>query len=149
MMKKTLIMASLLVASMAMQAADYSYLNIKLTDNTVKQFDANGLVLTFADDYLTVTSGSKTTSIAQNTLASMYFTNNVSGINDAISPVSLRLNGRTMTLSAPAGSQVQVVSMGGMLIDHYTASAYAQTTTLRPGIYIVKIDDRTTKIHVK
>ena len=136
---------------MMAQAEDYKYLNIKLTTGGEKQFEAKGLVLTFADDNLTVTSESTSATMAQNTLVSMYFTNDVSGISDAtFAPTTtLRLNGRTLTVQAEAGSQVMVVSMGGMLIDRYVAGTYPETTSLRPGIYVVKVNDKSTKIHVR
>ena len=150
-MKKAFLIAYVLTGSLMTQAADYNYLNIKLITGSEKQFEASGLVLTFADDNLTVTSGGSSTTIAQNTLASMYFTNDVSGIDEAqaVPSATLRLNGRTLTISAEAGSQVTVVSMGGILIDRYIAGTYPETTALRPGIYIVKINGKSTKIHVR
>ena len=81
----------------------------------------------------------------------MYFSQeDVNGIDSQQQPAStLRVNGRTLLVSAPAGSQVLVASVGGMLIDHYTVGNDARTTALRPGIYIVRVNDKSTKIIIK
>ena len=85
-------------------------------------------------------------------ISSMYFSETgQSGISEAYAndATTLRVVGRTLKVSAPAGSQVVVANVGGMLIDHYTANGEAALTSLRPGIYIVKVNDKSSKIHIK
>jgi len=151
-MKRTLIIAGLLACFATAQADGYDYLVINQQDGTKTSVAVSGLTITFADDQLTAKNSDGTTTYALSTLSSMYFSETeVNGISEAFKndATTLRVTGRTLQVSAPEGAQVTVASVGGMLIDRYTASNDALLTSLRPGIYIVKINDKSSKIHIK
>jgi len=151
-MKKSLIIAGLLTCFATAHADGYDYLVIKQLDGTQQSMPVTGLTITFTDDQLTAKNSEGTTSFNLSTLSSMYFSETgQSGISEAYAndATTLRVVGRTLKVSAPAGSQVVVANVGGMLIDHYTANGEAALTSLRPGIYIVKVNDKSSKIHIK
>ena len=150
-MKRLLSLIIACSSLLGLAAQEYSYLVLRQLDNTLHALPTDGLVLTFADGQLSARNGNESTTLDLSTLDAMYFSDeDISGINEQQqSPVTLRLNGRLLMVSAPAGSQVLIASVGGMLIDHYRASDDAIQTPLRPGIYVVKVNDKSTKIHVK
>ena len=150
-MKRILIALVTMVATLTTMAADYNYLIIGLQNGTEKALTANGLTMTFADGYLKATTGNGTESFSLSTLSKMYFSETEStGISEQMMPAStLRVDGRTLQISAPAGAQVLIANANGMLIDRYTAANDAVTKGLRPGIYIVKINNQSTKIHIR
>lgn len=151
-MKRLFIIATLLASFTTTFADDYNYLVIKQLDGSQQFMPVSGLTITFADDQLTAKSSEGTTTFALSTLSSMYFSETKeTGINEAFAngATTLRVLGRSLQVSAPAGAQVTIASMGGMLIDRYTAGNDAVLTSLRPGIYIIRINDKSTKIHVK
>ena len=131
-------------------SADYNYLTVKQLDGTEQHLPVDGLVITFTDELLQA-SGSTTASFPLSTLDAMYFSEgDTNGIMESAKAMSmLRLNGRMLQVSAPEGTQVIIANVGGMLIDRYTAGNDAINTPLRPGIYIVKINNQATKINVK
>lgn len=151
-MKRTLIIAALLTCFATAQADGYDYLVIKQLDGTKQSIPVSGLTITFTDEQLTAKNSEGTASFNLSTLSSMYFSDTeANGISEAFAndATTLRVVGRTLQVSAPAGSQITIASVGGMLIDRYTAGNDAAITSLRPGIYIVKINDKSSKIYVK
>ena len=149
-MRKTILSLVALAMTMTTTGADYNNLTVRLLDGTEQHLPVDGLVLTFADNQLNA-SGSTTASFPLSSLDAMYFSETeTNGINEATKTMStLRLNGRMLQVSAPEGAQVIIANVGGMLIDRYTAGNDAINTPLRPGIYIVKINNQATKINVK
>lgn len=150
-MKRILSLIIACCSLLGLEAQEYNRLVLRQLDNTLHAVPTDGLVLTFADGQLSAHNGNESTTLDLSTLDAMYFSDeDISGINEQQqSPVTLRLNGRLLMVSAPTGSQVLIASVGGMLIDHYRASDDAIQTPLRPGIYVVKVNDKSTKIHVK
>ena len=150
-MKRTLTLIAAIGCLATAQAQDYNYLVLRLLDTSEQTMTTEGLVMTFADGQLTATSGGTTTTLALSQLDAMYFSQeDINGIGaQQQTPTTLRVNGRTLLVSAPAGSQVLIAGVGGMLVDHYTAGNDAQPTSLRPGIYVVKVNDKSTKIIIK
>lgn len=149
-MKKIILTTLALVAAVTAIGADYNYLTVRQQDGTEQQLPVDGLVITFTDELLQA-SGSTTASFQLSSLDAMYFSEgDTNGIMESAKAVStLRLNGRMLQVSAPAGAQVVIANVGGMLVDRYTAGNDAINTPLRPGIYIVKINNQATKINVK
>lgn len=76
-MKKHIILALLLVASLTTAAAQemFSFLNFVDNTNGITQIDTEGLVIKFVDGHAVATSGDKTITLALNELAQMEFTN--------------------------------------------------------------------------
>ena len=80
----------------------------------------------------------------------MYFDEGgTSGISESASMTTIRQNGRMVEVSAPEGAQVTIANVNGMLVDRYIAGNDAIQTPLRPGIYIIKINNQATKINVR
>ena len=149
-MKKNILTTLALTMAATAFSADYNYLTVKQLDGTEQHLPVDGLVITFTDELLQA-SGSTTASFPLSTLDAMYFSEgDTNGIMESTKAMSmLRLNGRMLQVSAPEGAQVIIANVGGMLIDRYTAGNDAINTPLRPGIYIVKINNQATKINVK
>ena len=149
-MKRTILTTLVLTMAATANSADYDYLTVRQQNGTEQQLPVEGLVLTFTDDQLKAT-GSTTATFDLNSLDAMYFSaGTTDGISESAKAMTmLRLNGRMLQVSAPEGAQVIIANVGGMLIDRYTAGNDAINTPLRPGIYIVKINNQATKINVK
>ena len=147
----TFLLLLLCMATAQAQDVNYSFLVLRQLDTTVQTVPTDRLVITFADGRLTATNGTTTATVALSNLDAMYFSqDDVSGLDgQQESPVTMRVNGRMLQVSAPAGSQVLIASVGGMLIDHYTAGNDSQGTALRPGIYVVKVNGKSSKIYIK
>ena len=147
----TLLITIMSLATAQAQDTNYGFLVLRQMDTTVQTVPTDGLVITFADGQLTAKSGPTTATVALSDLDAMYFSaDDVNGLdNQQVAPVTLRVNGRLLQVSAPAGSQVLIASVGGMLIDHYTAGNDSQGTALRPGIYVVKVNGKSSKIYIK
>lgn len=152
MKKKTVLtVVGVIVAATTVQADHYDYFIVKTIDGTEQTFTADGLTLTFSDDRLNAVNGAETAAFALTSLSSMRFSTSPSGISETVGAptTTLRLVGRTLMVSAPAGSRVTVATVGGMLVDRYTMGNASRTTALRRGIYIVRVNDQSTKINVR
>ncbi len=69
--------------------------------------------------------------------------------NDAAT-VAMRLDGRVLTVAAPAGTLVTVCDVAGRVVCSQTAPAYGVTVRIgAPGLYIVRAGDATAKLIVK
>lgn len=150
-MKKFLMMAGLLAMVIQAVAYDYGYLIVRQLDGTETSVPTTGLVITFADGQLNAKAGGVTTQFDLAQLASMRFSQEeTNGIGNALeAPYTLRVNDRLLQIQAPAGTRVLVSSVSGMLVDRYTTGAEPVNTPLRPGVYVVRVNDKTTKIHVR
>ncbi|MBQ9669309.1 MAG: hypothetical protein IJV45_11310 [Prevotella sp.] len=135
-----------------MRAADFGYLVVEMLDGSTQSLPCNGLTMVFADGQLTAQSQGQTATFTQALLSKMYFSDvEQNGIGDAVDGQSttIRVNDRLIQVAAPVGARVLIANVGGMLIDRFTAGAEPINTPVRPGIYIIKVNDKSTKIHVK
>ncbi|MBQ9645041.1 MAG: hypothetical protein IJV24_01625 [Prevotella sp.] len=150
-MKKFLMIGGLLATVIQVAAYDYGYLIVKQQNGMETSIPTTGLVMTFADGQLSAKAGGLTTQFELSQLASMRFSQEeVDGIDNALaSAYTLRVSDRLLQVQAPAGTRVLVSSVSGMLIDRYTAGAEPINTPLRPGVYVVRVNDKCTKIHVR
>ena len=152
-MKRTILVlvAQVIVMTATWAQGNYNFLTLRQTDNTLQSIPTEGLVITFGSGQLTATSGNTKATVALSSLDTMYFSeNDANGIADQEAPqVAFRVNERLLQVSAPAGAKVLIVNAGGMLIDHYTAGNDSHGTALRPGIYIVRVNDHSSKIYIK
>lgn len=138
-MKKTLILTMLTLLTTGVRAADYDYLVITKTDGTKQALPASELSITFSGGNLVAKTGSTTlATIAQSELSSMEFSNDGTTAIEAF--------------SATAGAHVTISNLQGMLIKEFTA----QENTLKDvvsglptGIYIIKVNNKVTKLQVK
>ncbi len=151
-MKRILLLGTLLATAMMMRAADFGYLVIELLDGSKQALPSIGLTMVFADGQLAAQSQGVTAAFDQTLLSKMYFSDEEqNGIDDAVEGLSttIRVNDRLIQVAAPIGTHVLIANVGGMLIDRFTAGAEPINTPVRPGIYIIKVNDKSTKIHVK
>lgn len=157
MRKTTAILTLLCALSTGAPAADYDYLVFTKTDGTQQAIPASGLTITFSDGQLVATSGTTTLAIAQSDLSSMAFSDSssdtaIGAVESTSDRLSLRLIGRQLYVTAPAGTRVTVATLQGMVYyEHTTASASSEAVgaSLPQGVYIVKVNERTTKLQVK
>lgn len=148
-MKKTIWSLLAVGTFLTANAEDYSLLKVRLLDGTEQQLPTDGLVLTFTDTQLKAT-GATTATFDLSTLDAMYFAEGATnGITEANSMTTIRQNGHMVQVSAPEGAQVIIANVNGMLVDRYIAGNDAIQTPLRPGIYIIKINNQATKINVR
>jgi hypothetical protein len=128
-----------MMAAVAIQtmAADftYRYLVVKTSDGTEVSLDADNLRLTFANGQLVTNNnvGSQTFNLAL--LASMQFsdTEGISGISPTLSV---------------ADGRIEVYTLSGMYVGTFD-TASSLNTQLRSGVYVVKQNNKSTKIIVK
>lgn len=149
-MKKIIFILAILALPLVVKATAYDYLIISQQDGTQTTLSVDGLTMTFANGMLVAQTSDDSRQFELSTLATMFFSEEPSGISQTTaSPVSIRLTGRLLQVSAPEGATVTIATAGGMLIDRYRAAGYDATTALRPGIYIIKVNDKSSKLCVK
>lgn len=144
-------MAGLLATVIQAAAYDYSYLIVRQLDGTEMSVPTTGLVITFADGQLNAKAEGVTTQFDLTQLASMRFSQEeTDGIGNALETAcTLRVTDRLLQVQAPVGTNIVVSSVSGMLIDRYTTGAEPVNTPLRPGVYVVRVNEKSTKIHVR
>ena len=128
-MKKKLMTSALLMVMLSAQAGDYTYLNVEKADGTVISLTASDLTITFADGYL-VAGSEKIAALTD--LSKMYFSN-----TEGTTGISSISDGEDFT----AGDADAVYDLSGRQLP--------QGSQLRKGVYIVKKNGRTLKMHVK
>lgn len=148
-----LALAAIMVAG-AIQASSYDYLALRQTDGTVTTLACEGLCITFADGKLVATQGSQTTSLDLSSLNAMYFTSQgVTAIESAsTASTAVKVSGRSVLVTANEGAEASLYRLDGVKIGSLVASGSGAETlgsNLQGGVYIVKVDGKTTKIIVK
>ena len=136
---KKWILCLMAIMSIETGAADFTYKYLVLTasDGAQTALAAEGLKLTFADGQLVATNGDGEQSVALASLASMAFaeTDSTTGID-----ASLAKSG--------ADARCEVYTLGGVHVGTY-ASCSALQSQLKSGVYVVKQNNKSTKIIVK
>ena len=151
-MKHYYLITAFLFASLAVKAVDYNFLVVALQDGSEQALPVNGLTLVFSDDVLTAQTESEKVTFPQSALSRMYFSETeLNSIDDATAtePVTIRVVDRMVQVSAKPGSKVVIANMGGMLIDRYVVASGPVNTPLRPGLFVVKVDNKSVKVHIK
>ena len=138
-MKHYLLATLLLAATLTTGAATYDYLVFETSDGTQLSMTAEGMKLTYNDGMLTATNGSVTKTIPTNALSRMFFSNTMQG--DDATAIS------TATADDLNDCETQVYDLSGRLIAPRTSNL--EPTNLRPGLYIFKKGNTTTKKYVK
>lgn len=120
-MKKLLLIAIAIVASVSAYA--YDYLCINKTDGYIKAYVVDGLTLTVSGDNLVITNDAgqqATEPLAE--LASMEFSNEATGVNDAL---------------ADADTAVTLFTIDGVALGEFS-SLNAALNSLSNGVYVIK-----------
>lgn len=72
-----------------------------------------------------------------------------SGISQATSDNAICVTGNAISINAAAGCHIQIFAVDGATISSFTAqTANIYTTTLRSGIYLIRIADKTYKVKI-
>lgn len=133
-------------------AEGYDYLTIKQQDGTITRLPATGVTITFDGENLTATAAGSTTKLALTTLSTMQFTTDeaTSVGSVASSAITVRVTGRQLCVSTPEDATVIISNLQGMPLGQYRVGSGSSTVaTLKPGLYIIKVNNKTTKIQVR
>jgi hypothetical protein len=135
MKKKTFFLGILSVVALSLRAADYPSLVFTLTDGTTRSITSAGLNLTFSDGNLTATSGSTTITIPLASLTKMEFsTESTTAVEDINADVTL-------------DDHTEVYDLNGRLLANGQWSTV--NGRLKPGVYMIKSNGKTTKVQVR
>lgn len=134
----------LLAVTLGTKAATYEYLVFETSDGTQLSMTAEGLKLIYSDGMLTATNSSSIQTFPTNALTRMFFSNTKQG-DDAtaihsVSDGSSVLDGSSVVDgSAVDTNETEVYDLSGRRVH----------SPLRPGLYIFKRGNTTTKKYVK
>ena len=149
-MKNLFLSVLLLLPSIVAIADDYSYFAFQDTDGTDVFFDAMDLKITVSSGNLIVTSSSETRSLSLSTLNYMVFTSSTINGIDVLksSDSSVKVSDGQIAVVADNGAKVRVYSISGMVVGGGTATGGTDYygAALSPGIYIVSVNGKTTKV---
>lgn len=134
-MMKQAFLTGLLLSALSAQASDYTTLVFQTSSGGATAVSLSSLVLTVSGGKLTATNSSGTQTFTLSDLSKMYFSTDAS---TAISGVA----------SATDGEAVSVTSLQGLNMGSYTTLEAARKA-LRPGVYVVKQQEKTFKLVVK
>jgi hypothetical protein len=154
-MKKTFLLAMLPLLMQEARAADYQYLVIAASDGTEQALTASGLTITFSDGKLVATSSSATVAtIALSDLASMYFSNTDTGIEDTAAPAAAQISvaDGILSITAPEGTKIRITNTAGISLGYYIKAKQGTETIgnrLSQGIYLINVNSKSYKIFVK
>lgn len=155
-MKKTFLLAMLPLLMQEARAADYQYLVIAASDGTEQALTASGLTITFSDGKLVATSSSSATvtTIALSDLASMYFSNTDTGIEDTTAPAAAQISvaDGILSVTAPEGTKIRITNAAGISLGYYIKAKQGTETIgnrLSQGIYLINVNSKSYKIFVK
>ncbi len=131
-MKKILLTIMCVIGMTTARAYDYTYLVFQTESGQATSVDVNDLTITINGTSLVVTNGSGTQTFTLSDLSKMYFSN-TAGISE---------------LTNDESQEVEVFTPSGMSMGRFENLLSAQKQ-LEKGVYIVKSDNRTSKIIVK
>lgn len=149
---RTFIVAVCLVIATGASATDYKYLIFESQDGTNISIALDGLTITFNNGILTATQGGSSKQLTVSDLSKMFFST-----LDGIRPIenentAVSLQGATLSIKAPAGTQARVFDASGKLVMSTritTNGTPANIGLLKQGVYVVKAGQLTHKILVK
>jgi maltose-binding protein MalE len=153
-MKKFFLIITLVILSVGIQAEAYSYLTFRPnTGNSDVSLSVEGLKITFANGKLVATNSSTTQSFTLTEIASMYFSDTSTGaVNEVnIGSSSVSVEGGKIVVTAPQGSVVNIYNIAGASVGNFVASGSKDTydSNLSQGVYLVKVNGKTSKLLVR
>lgn len=134
-MKKLLSLLLLLTSALAGNAYDFPYLVFQHADGTTTTVKTTSLVITFSDGKLTATNENGSQTLTLSDLLSMQF-------SERADATGIREN------SVIKEEGIEVFTLGGRLLGKYDNAEQAKAS-LRPGLYLMKSNNKTSKITVK
>ena len=120
--------------ALTIQATEYNYLTIEKTDGTTQSMAALGLTITFSDDILTATNGTKSATIVLSEVSRMYFTEEDTSTLTAIDAVGQ--DGKPVLNDAE-----EVYDLRGHRLP--------KGVTPRKGVYIIKQNNKIKKVQLE
>lgn len=155
-MRKVFLFTMILLSASFLFAEDYNYLILEKLDGSGYALTAKGLTITFDEDNLNAVNGTETAIVRLRELKKMFFSNDKIGYvaNELVrvNHVAVEVVGRNIYVQASLGTQVAIYQIDGQLIGKYkTFSSLREAVgpTLFPGIYIVRVDQQSTKIQIR
>ncbi len=153
-MKKTLLVACAMLASVAMYADGFTSFSIEKTDGSTEHLPAVGTKITFSSSALNAMHVDVQSSILLNQVAYMYFSNENTMVgvdNVALHDVRLINQDGMLQLTAPTGMHVTVRNVTGQLVNSTISTGSEQTiaSSLAGGVYLVQIGSETLKTIVR
>ncbi len=152
-MKKILFGALFAGFSLAATAQNNDYLTFRTADGAESSLAIDGLKITFKDGVLVAANGAKTLNLPLDGMDMMFFAAQPTGLQTAATAdFSASIRGGVLSVTAPAGTAVQLYAADGRLLGTYTKShAYSETLIrhLAAGVYVVKADGKSLKIMAK
>jgi len=162
-MRKVLFTTLLLLAATLTAGADtYNYMVFEASDGTQLSMTADGLKLVYNDGTLTAISGNVSRTFAVSDLNRMFFSDTMQGTDaTAIQEIKVATPGQAATTPGQAattpddsssgslGSLASLASQGYEVYDLSGRRVATSGTQLKPGLYIFKKGNTTTKRYIK
>ena len=158
-MRKVLFTTLLLLAATLTAGADtYNYMVFEASDGTLLSMTADGLKLIYNDGTLTAISGNVSRTFAVSDLNRMFFSDTMQGTDaTAIQEIKVATPGQAATTpddssSGSLGSLASLASLASQGYEVYDLSGRRVATSgtqLKPGLYIFKKGNTTTKRYIK
>ena len=152
----------LLAATLTAGAATYNYMVFEASDGTQLSMTADGLKLVYSDGTLTAISGDVSRTFAVSDLNRMFFSDTMQGTDaTAIQEIKVATPGQGATnpgqsattpddsSSGSLGSLASLASQGYEVYDLSGRRVATSGTQLKPGLYIFKKGNTTTKRYIK
>lgn len=134
-MKKAFLFLVMLVTASANYADDYKSLVFQTSDGTTTAVDLSSLVLTISNGKLTATSSYGTESFTLSNLSKMYFS-------------SSETTGIEGITADDADTPLTAYDVSGRKVGDYK-NLDAAKSSLKQGVYVIKLSGKTFKIVVK
>ena len=158
-MRKVLFTTLLLLAATLTAGADtYNYMVFEASDGTQLSMTADGLKLVYNDGTLTAISGNVSRTFAVSDLNRMFFSDTMQGTDaTAIQEIKVATPGQGATTPDESssgslgslGSLASLASQGYEVYDLSGRRVATSGTQLKPGLYIFKKGNTTTKRYIK
>ena len=152
----------LLAATLTASAATYKYMVFEAYDGTQLSMTSDGLKLVYNDGTLTAISGNVSRTFAVSDLNRMFFSDTMQGTDaTAIQEIKVATPGQAATnpgqsattpddsSSGSLGSLASLASQGYEVYDLSGRRVATSGTQLKPGLYIFKKGNTTTKRYIK
>lgn len=153
----TLFLLLAAVPALAQTASDNTKVkeaSVKLVDGTneIKTFSAKHLKITFSDGKVHITENGKTESFSLANFGTLQLTIVPTGIAPLHQQAAWKIQGREVLVNAPEGAKVSLYHLNGQLVStrqQGNAQFESLAGTLTPGIYVLRVNDKSTKIFVR
>lgn len=134
-MKRILLIITVLLATLSVQARVYPYLSFQKSDGTVWSVGVESLQMTFENGMLHVTKGTETHDLEVKDLSRMFFS-------------ETSVTGMEKLTSSEDDGPVEVYTVSGLHVGRYADMQHFRQSSAK-GVYVVKEKGTTVKTVVK